>query len=129
MNPSHSSDRLTSSGLDTQRGDAEIEKMRIKLADDINKRKFDLSKQGLKSGSVGVGLVFCTVLVLIIAAYWRTPTDTTVLSGWNLVAIIFILVGGLVGYFSLVFWREVKLAAELSKEGGRIGINTGQDVS
>ncbi len=112
-----------SAKIDTLR--LEIEKTRLEVEKTRIARKFQLSHQGLKSGSVGVGLVFVTVLFLIGAAFYKAPPDQAVFSGWHLVTIIFILVAGLVAYFSLVFWREVKLAAELSDKGAKVGIETG----
>ena len=121
------SGKLTSGEMETRKEGLEVERLRITFAEGVNNRIFDLSQRGLKSGAVGVGLVFFTVLVLIVAAYWRTPSNVPVFSGWNLVAIIFILVGGLVIYFSLVFRKEVKLAAELSKDGAKIDMGSGKD--
>ena len=105
QNHTTNSDEIVKRKLDTRNKELEIEEIRLN-------HKYNLSKQGLMSGSVGVGFAFFTVLFLIAAAYYKAPVSQPVFSGWHIVAIIFILVAGLVLYFSLVFWREVKLAAE-----------------
>ncbi len=106
---------LESKRLDIREKELEIEKIRLD-------HKYSLSKQGLMSGSVGVGLAFLIVLALIAGTF----ADQSIFSGWHIVAIILILVFGLVMYFSLVFWREVKLAAELSENGLKIDAGLGK---
>ena len=113
--------------IDTRNREIDTRNREIELEYKKMESKFELSKQGLMSGSVGVGMSFVTVLFLVGFAYYTAPTDQPVFAGWHIVAIILILVVGLVAYFSLVFWREVKLSAELSEKGIKLDGGTGRE--
>ena len=116
--PTKNSEEIERLRLDTRNRELDIEKKRLDL-------KFELSRRGLMSGSVGVGLSFVSVLFLVSVAYYNAPTDQPVFSGWHIVAIILILIAGVIAYFSLVFWREVKLSAEISEKGIKLDGATG----
>ncbi len=113
------------SKLNLARERLDLEKRKLVLEERKLEKKFELSQQGLKSGLLTVGLVFVGILLVLGAAYFTASDGQPPLSGWHFVAIIFILCVSLLSYFSLVFWRETKLAAEFSAEGARVDMETG----
>ena len=106
--------------------DREVELARIALDEKRLEKKSELSSQGLRSGSVAMGLVSMGFLFIFVVSSYSTHTgEPAFFTGWQVVAVNGILVSGLCVYFALVFRREIKLAGEFSKDGVNVSAATG----
>ncbi len=97
----------------------EFEREKMKLS-------FELAAQGLKSGSVGVGLVFVGTMAMLWVGYLTNPKDTVLISGAHIVLAVGILISGVVLYFAFVFRREARLMTQLTDKF-KIDFSTGQE--
>ncbi len=95
--------------------DPEIAKMFFDFQQERMEKQIELARQGLQSGSIGVGASVVLFALLVLSAFIKTPDGQELFSGDQLVWLAIVIVGGLVTYFALVFNREVNLSAKLGQ--------------
>ena len=87
-----------------------------------------MATQGLRSGSVAVGLVFVGTMAMLLVGYLTSPTDVALFTGIHIVMAVVVLTVGVVAYFAFVFKREAHLMAKLTGQS-EIGFSSGKETS
>ena len=99
----------------------EFEREKMKLS-------YDLTSQGLRSGSVAVCLVFVGVMAMLLVAYLTSPKDAALFTGIHIVMAVVVLTVGVVAYFAFVFKREARLMTKLTDQF-EIGFSSSKETS